>query len=69
MNPAIMKIVSSCKTNCGSLALQSVNTLFFALERSPVSLPFESIKNREHLLLPDCIKVGSVRPNSSWSPL
>jgi hypothetical protein len=75
MNPVNHEILSSCQTNCGSkaispvsLALRRHKALFFpGITR--LSLPFESFKNREHPLVPDCIKVGSVCPNPCWSPL
>jgi hypothetical protein len=60
MNPVILNSLA-CPASAQSAILLSVFCRF--------SLPFDSFKNREHPLLPDCIKVGSVRLNTSWSPL
>jgi hypothetical protein len=45
------------------------STRYSSLGIPRFSLPFESFKNREHPMLPDRIKVGSVRPDTDWSLL
>jgi len=64
-----MKILSSCKANADFTLPCQASTRYSPFGIPRFSLPFESFKNREHPLLPDRIKVGSVRPNTIWSLL